>query len=39
MHYQITPGSCFIDDVLNYTRVLQNELDKMDSYRGYYGHI
>lgn len=39
MYYLITPGSCFVDDVLNYVRAIQNELDKMDSYRGYYGHI
>ncbi len=39
VYFYSTPESSFVDDVLNYSRSLENELNKMDSYRGYYGHI
>lgn len=39
VYFKLKPETNFVDDVIEYTRVLQNELDKIDSYRGYYGHI
>lgn len=39
LYYQTSPNSSFVDDVLVYSKVVEDELEKLESYRGYYTHF
>lgn len=36
LHYQPSPNSSFVDDVLMYCKVVEDELERLQSYRRYY---